>query len=53
LHKLKVTSALRKWVFVVRNARRNRFVLAIKDEEACALWGRYGDMAKKLRKQMR
>jgi len=53
LHKLKVTSALRKWVFVVRNARRNRFVLAIKGEEAYALWRRYGDMAKKLRKQMR
>jgi len=53
LHKLKATSALRKWVFVVRNAQRNRFVLAVKSEEAYALWRRYGDVAKKLRKQMR
>jgi hypothetical protein len=53
LHKLKATSALRKWVFAVRNARRNRFVLAVKGEEAYALWRRYGDVAKKLRKQMR
>jgi hypothetical protein len=53
LHKLKATSALRKWVFVVRNARRNRFVLAVQGEEAFALWRRYGDVAKKLRRQLR
>lgn len=53
LQKLKVTSALRKWVFTVRNARRNRFMLAVHGEETRALWRRYGDVAKRLRKQLR
>jgi hypothetical protein len=51
--KLKVTSALRKWVFEIRNARRNRFMLAVCGEESNALWRRYGDVAKRLRKQLR
>jgi hypothetical protein len=51
--KLKVTSALRKWVFAVRNARRNRFILAVNRDELQALWRRYGDVARKLRKQLR
>jgi hypothetical protein len=51
--KLKVTSALRKWVFTVRNARRNQFILAVHGEETHALWRRYGDVAKRLRKQLR
>jgi len=53
LQKLKVTSALRKWVFTVRNARRNRFMLAVHGDETRALWRRYGDVAKRLRKQLR
>ena len=51
--KLKVTSALRKWIFAVRNARRNRVTLAARGDETDALWRRYGDVAKRLRKQLR
>jgi hypothetical protein len=51
--KLKVTSALRKWIFAVRNARRNRVKLAARGDETDALWRRYGDVAKRLRKQLR
>jgi hypothetical protein len=51
--KLKVTSALRKWIFAVRNARRNRVTLAVRGDETDALWRRYGDVAKRLRKQLR
>jgi hypothetical protein len=51
--KLKATSALRKWVFAVRNARRNRVTLAVHGDETYALWRRYGAVAKRLRKQLR
>lgn len=51
--KLKVTSALRKWVFAVRNARRNQLTLAVHGDETDALWRRYGDVARRLRKQLR
>ena len=51
--KLKVTSALRKWIFALRNARRNHVKLAAHGDETDALWRRYGDVAKRLRKLLR
>jgi hypothetical protein len=45
-------SALRRWAFAIRNARRKQLALSVESEAIKTLWRRYGVVATQLRRQL-